>query len=133
LSALAPIKIAGRSFTIIDPNAVYNLQEHAYELAKQSCDADLKKVEDYLPSLASISQLLSRPSNLDDSEEQITRRLTASFFLMGYVPVLFDRQTRTLTFTDGDEIIMARFRHRNGRPTNITYVEKLVGLMTKQG
>jgi len=132
-SKLTPIKIAGRAFTIIDPNAVYNLQEHAYELAKQSCDADLKKAEAYLSSLASISQLLSRPSTIDDSEEQVARRLTVSFFLMGYIPVLYDRQSRTLTFTDADEIIMARFRHRIGRPTNVTYVEKLVGLMTKQG
>jgi len=112
---------------------VYNLQEHAHESAKQSCAADFKKVEAYLSSLASISQLLSQPSTLDDSEEQVARRLTVAFFLMGYIPLLFDRQSRTLTFTDGVEIIMARFRHRNGRPTNITYVERLVGLMTKQG
>jgi hypothetical protein len=133
LSTLVPIKIADRAFTIIDPNAVYNLQEYAYELAKRSCAADLKKVEAYLSSLASISQLLSRPSTLDDSEEQVTRRMAVSFFLMGYIPLLFDRQSRTLTFTDGNEIIMARFRHRNGRPTNVTYVKKLVGIMTKQG
>jgi len=133
LSTLLPIKIADRAFTIIDPSAVYNLQEHAHELAKQSCAADFKKVEAYLSSLASISQLLSQPSTLDDSEEQVARRLTVAFFLMCYIPLLFDRQSRTLTFTDGVEIIMARFRHRNGRPTNITYVERLVGLMTKQG
>jgi hypothetical protein len=133
LSTLLPIKIADRAFTIIDPSAVYNLQEHAYQLAKQSCAADFKKVEAYLSSLASISELLSRPSTLDDSEEQVARRLTVSFFLMGYIPVLYDRQSRTLTFTDGNEIIMARFRHRYGIPTNITYVEKLVVLMTKQG
>src|SRR5262245_51098488 len=133
LSTLLPIKIADRAFTIIDPNAVYSLQEHAYVLAKRSCAADFEKVEAYLSSLAFISQLLSRPSTIDDSEEQVARRLTVSFFLMGYIPLLFDRQSRTLTFSDGNEIIMARFRHRNGRPTNITYVEKLVGLMTNQG
>lgn len=133
LSTLLPIKIADRGFSIIDPNAVYNLQEHAYEFAKQSCAADLKKVEAHLSSLASISQLLSRPSTSDDSEEQIARRLTVSFFLMGYIPLLFDRPSRTLTLTDGNEIIMARFRHRDGKPTNVSYVERLVGLMTKQG
>jgi hypothetical protein len=133
LSTLLPIKIADRAFTIIDPSAVYNLQEHAYQLAKQSCAADFKKVEAHLSSLASISQLLSRPSTLDDSEEQVARRLTVSFFLMGYIPVLYDRQSRTITFADGNEIIMARFRHRYGTPTNITYVQKLVVLMTKQG
>src|SRR5262249_2943559 len=86
-----------------------------------------------LSTLASISQLLFRPSTLDDSEEQVARRLAVAFFLMGYIPVLFNSQHRTLTFTDGGEMIMARFRHRGGRPTKVTYVEKLVGLMTEQG
>jgi hypothetical protein len=128
-----PIKIANRGFSIIDPNVVFNLQEHAFEIAKQSCAADLKKAEEHLSTLASISKLLFRPSTLDDSEEQVARRLTAAFFLMGYIPVLFDSQHRTLTFNDGGEMIMARFRHRGGRPTNVTYVEKLVRLMTEQG
>jgi len=133
LSALLPIRIADRAFSIIDPNAVYDLREHAYGIAKQSCVADLKKADAYLSSLASISQLLFRPSTLDDSEEQVARRLIVSFFLMGYIPILFDRSDRAITFTDGGEIIMARFRHRDGRPTNITYVKKLVGLMTERG
>jgi len=133
LSTLLPVRIAGRAFSIIDPTAVYNLREHAYELAKQSGVADLKKAEAYISSLASLSQLLFRASTLDDSEEQVARRLIVSFFLMGYIPILFDKQHRTLTFTDGGEIIMARFRHRDGRPTNVTYVKKLVRLMTEQG
>ena len=133
LSTLVPIRIANRAFSIFDLNAPHNLREHAHEAAKQSCATDVKKVEAYLPSLASISQLLLRPSTFDDSEEQVARRLTASFFLMGYIPLLFDKQNRALTFTDGDEKIMVRFRHRDGSPTNINYVRKLVGLMREQG
>jgi DnaJ domain len=133
LSMLAPIKIENRGFSIIDPSAVYNIQEHAYEIAKQSCVVDMKKVENYISSLAFMSEILFRPSTLDDSEEHVARRLTVSFFLMGYIPVLFDSQHRTLTFSDGGEMIMARFRHRAGRPIHITYVEKLVRLMTEQG
>jgi hypothetical protein len=133
LATFAPIKIENRGFSIIDPSAVYNLQEHAYEIAKQSCDADIKKVERYISSLAFLSQILFRPSTLYDSEEHVARRLTVSFFLMGYIPVLFDGQHRTLTFSDGGEMIMARFRHRGGRPINISYVEKLVSLMTEKG
>jgi len=133
LSTLAPIKIENRGFSVIDPSAVYNLQEHAYELAKQSCAADMKKVESYISSLASLSQILFRPSTLDDSEEHVARRLTVSFFLMGYIPVLFDSRQRTLTFSDGGEMIIARFSHRAGRPIDITYVEELVRLMKEQG
>lgn len=133
LSMLAPIKIENRVFSIIDPSALYNLQEHAYELAKQSCAAEMEKVESYISSLAFLSQILFRPSTFDDSEEQVARRLAVSFFLMGYFPVQFDSQQRTLTFSDGGETIMARFRHRGGGPINIAYVEKLVSLMTEKG
>ncbi len=133
LSTLAPVKIANRAFSIIDPNAVYNLRELAYQSAKQSCAANLKKVEAYLSSLATISQILFRPSTLDDSEEQIARRLAVAFFLMGYIPALFDKLHRTITFTDGGELIMARFRHREGGPTTTAYVEEMVELMTQQG
>ena len=133
LSTLAPIKIENRSFSVIDPSAVYKLQEHAYELAKISCAADMKKVESYISTLALLSQILFRPSTLDDSEEHIARRLTVSFFLMGYIPVLFDSQLRTLTFSDGGEMIMARFNQRARRPIDITYVEMLVRIMTEQG
>src|SRR5215813_433718 len=133
LSTLAPIKIGNRGFSVIDPGSVYKLQEHAYELAKQSCAADMKKVQSYISSLASLSQILFRPSTLDDSEEHVARRLTVSFFLMGYIPVLFDSQYKTITLSDGDEMIMARFSHRAGRPIDITCVESLVGLMGEQG
>jgi len=130
---LVPINIGNRGFSVIDPGSVYKLQEHAYELAKQSCAADMKKVQSYISSLASLSQILFRPSTLDDSEEHVARRLTVSFFLMGYIPVLFDSQYKTITLSDGDEMIMARFSHRAGRPIDITYVESLVGLMGEQG
>src|SRR5262249_20506361 len=132
LSTMVPVRIGDRTFSIFHLNASHNLLGHAYEMAKQSCVRDMNKVGAYLSSLAFISQLLLRPSTLDNSEEHVARRLTASFFLMGYIPLLFDRKYRTLTFTDGDEKIIVRFRHRDGRPINISYVEKLVELMAKE-
>jgi hypothetical protein len=132
LSTLAPFRIANHSFSIFGLNDTDSLKKHAQDVAKQSCARDAKKVEAFLSSLAYISELLLRPTSFDDSEEQVVRRLSASFFLMGYSPLLYDRQNRTLTFTDGDEKIMVRFRHRGGIATNINYVEKLVGLMREQ-
>lgn len=52
---------------------------------------------------------------------------------MGYTPLQFDRQNRTLLFTDGGERLLVRFRHRTGNATNITYVEKLLSLMLANG
>jgi curved DNA-binding protein CbpA len=129
LSRLTGVQIANRRFSIFDFNSADSLRQHAQYAAKESCSKDVNSLERHFSSLASITELLLRPSTFDDSEEQVARRLTASFFLMGYIPIQFDRDDRTLVFTDGDEKILVRFRHRSGIATNITYVEKLVSLM----
>jgi len=128
ISRLAGVQIAGRTFSLLKVNW-RDLQEHAAHVANNSCIKDAGELERHFLSLSSISELLLRPSSFDDSEEQVARRLSASFFLMGYIPIRFDPQDRTLAFSDGEESILVRFRHRSGIATNITYVEKLVDLM----
>jgi hypothetical protein len=129
ISRVSGVQIANQRFSIFDFDAASKLQKHAKQVANESCTKEVSNLERHYSSLASLSELLLRPSTFDDSEEQVARRLTASFFLMGYAPLQFDRENRTLFFTDGEEKILVRFRHRAGIATNITYVEKLVSLM----
>jgi hypothetical protein len=41
----------------------------------------------------------------------------------------YDGQTRILIFSDGEEKIVIRFRHRSGAPTNISYVKDMARIM----
>lgn len=133
ISRLSGIQIANRSFSIFDFNSEDILREHAKKVAKESCVNDINNLDRHFSSLASLAELLLRTSTYDDSEEQVARRITAAFFLMGYMPLSYDSENRTILFTDGEEKTLVRFRHRAGIATNITYVEKLVSLMSRHG
>jgi hypothetical protein len=133
VARLNGIQIADRSFSIFDLNPEEQLREHAQNAAKESCINDANKLDRHFSSLASLAELLLRSSTYDDSEEQVARRITAAFFLMGYMPLQYDNENRTILFTDGEEKMLVRFRHRAGLATNITYVEKLVSLMSRYG
>jgi curved DNA-binding protein CbpA len=133
LSTLGGIQIENRSFSIFDINPNEKFREHAQNTAKESCAKDVSNLDRHFSSLASLAELLLRTSTYDDSEEQVARRITGAFFLMGYMPLNYDSENRTILFTDGEENILIRFRHRSGIATNITYVEKLVSLMSRHG
>jgi curved DNA-binding protein CbpA len=118
------------SFTILDLSLGNNLHQAAQLLAKETCENEVNALNNHFSSLASLSELLLRSSTYDDSEEQVARRLAASFFIMGYYPINFDREDRALLFNDGENNILVRYRHRSGIATNIAYVEKLTFLMS---
>lgn len=130
VSALSGASIEGKTFSPFRPGAYEALREHARNRARESCSTDVSKLDRHYQSLASLSELLLRSSTFDDSEEQVARRLAAAFFLMGYMPESYDRDARMLIFTDGDQRIAVRFRHRTGAATNIAYVKRLVRLMS---
>jgi hypothetical protein len=129
VARLGGITIEGREFSIFEFGTTDKIRQHARKTAENSCARDVSNLSQYFSTLASLSEMLTRPSTLDDSEQQVARRLAASFFLMGFLPIRFDAQSRLLIFTDGDEKILIRFRHRTGISTNVTFVEKLVSLM----
>lgn len=85
--------------------------------------------ERYLQYAAEIGDLAERPTTTDTSEEQVARRIAVTFFLMGYLPVHYDGKSRVLVFSDGEEKIIIRFRHRPGAPTNIAYAKEMARLM----
>ena len=87
----------------------------------------------YVSAIAALSGLLLRPTDLDDSEEQVARRVTATLFMMGYKPLGFDRRYRLLLFTDGEERLLIRFRHRSGPAVNVAYVQGMVDAMEYTG
>ncbi len=128
---LAGIQIENRHFSLFASQA--EIGKFAKDFAEGSCKKDIDNLSRYSSILASITDLLLRSSSFDDSEEQVARRLTAAFFLMGYVPYSYDRESRILIFNVGEEKVVVRFRHRSGIATNITFVEKLVEKMQMRG
>jgi len=95
--------------------------------------AEEESLDHYRKILASVSELLGRSSSFADSEDQVARRIASALFVMGYQPLQYDRQSRVLIFTDGQERLLVRYRHRSGVPTNVTYVERMVEAMGHHG
>ena len=106
------------------------LDAFARDAANRSCSEEVQGLDRYFAEIAALSELLSRSSSFDDSEEQIVRRLAGAFFLMGYMPVRFDRDNRLLLVTDSEENLLVRFRHRRGAATNVAYVRALRDFMS---
>lgn len=105
------------------------IEQQAHKLAAKECHDKAASFDRYNSDLASIVELTTRPSSFDDSEIQVARRLTAALFLSGYNPSYYDSETRTILFSDKDEKLLVRFRHRSGVAVNVAYVEKLCQLM----
>ena len=87
----------------------------------------------YARGIAFLSGLLIRPTELDDSEDQLARRITAALFVMGYKPLGYDRRYRLLLFTDDEERLLIRFRHRTGAAIKVTFVQGMVDAMEYTG
>lgn len=132
LKTVFGIDVAGHRISILLFSSS-KLNTIAQQIAKESCDIDIRSFQKYFSILTYISELLSQKSTLNDSEENIARRLAISFFLMGYAPSYYDRDNRIIRFLDGNNSFLVRYRHRSGAPTNISYVEKLVELMKRYG
>lgn len=96
-------------------------------------EAQDPRLAQYARGIAMLSGLLLRPTELDDSEDQMARRITAALFVMGYKPLGYDRRYRLLLFTDDEERLMIRFRHRSGAAINMAYVQGMVDAMEYTG
>ncbi len=129
-SKLQGIEIAAQKFSIFDVGIDEKIKAHARTVAQDECKNQINNIDSRWSSIALLAELLMRPSSFDDSEEQVARRITASFFLMGYRPAEYYQDHRILTFTDGEERIVVRFRHRTGQAMNITYVKALTSVMS---
>jgi hypothetical protein len=72
------------------------------------------------------SNFLFDPST---SESSMALTLVLGFFCLGYKPLGFFASDRTLVFEDDDGLILVRYRHREGIPTNVSYVRDLAARM----
>jgi hypothetical protein len=127
------VVVGSIKFKFDDENWHYKISKAAGQRIDQECQAEIDALQKYLRHIGSITELLERGTTFDDSEEQVARRLTAAFFLMGYQPVHFDREARIIVFTDGEEKLVIRFRHRSGVATNVAYVKRMVEEMRSYG
>lgn len=134
LGSLGLLKLKGaelqgkKKFPLFGTDAA-ELKKHAESTAAKQCHDEACRYDRYLADFASIVETAARPSSFDDSEIHVARRITVALFLMGYVPSHYDSDSRTILFTDKDENLMVRFRHRAGSAINISYVERLRALM----
>lgn len=126
LSAGTPV--GGKSFNAIRMDRE-SLIHHATSTARRSCQAEESALDTHFSQLSDLGVLLTQPSTLDESEVQVARRLVVAFFVVGYMPSHYDMPQRMIAFTDGEQAILVRFRHRDGASTNVKYVEKLARSM----
>jgi hypothetical protein len=105
------------------------LLAEAHDAAEDACKRDAASFDRYDRSVASIADLLLKQVTFADTEANVARRITTVFFLLGYKPLEVFGADRALLFTDGEERLLVRFRHRTGATTNATFVEQLVQSM----
>jgi curved DNA-binding protein CbpA len=128
LSLLKGVKIDGNTFPLFFANNK-DIEKAAEEKAKIHCSSLEYGLNQYNDYFASIIDISLRGSSFDDSEIQVTRRIVISLFFMGYKPVYYSGEARSILVADGDVKLVLRFRHRTGPSINITYVQKLHALM----
>ncbi len=126
-SVRGPVINSTRRFAL-NPGSQWVTKE-AEHSATQRCEHETAGLQRYYSDLASIMELVLRRSSFDDSESQIARRITTTFFLLGFAPIAYAPPDRTLRFSDGEDELLVRFRHRGGAAVNVSYVEKLIGAM----
>lgn len=129
-SKLKGVQVGEQKIPLFSSELSQKIERQAHDAAAKDCHFKAAAFEKYNSDLATMVQLITRPSSFDDSEIQVARRLTAAMFLSGYNPTNYDGDSRTILFADGDEKLLVRFRHRSGMTVNISYVEKLCELMT---
>lgn len=127
------IKVGNSRVSLADANWREKVLSEAAAEVDRQIRQGAERLRKYLGSIASLQALLSRSSGFDDSEEQVARRIAATLFLMGYRPERFDRDDRMLAFSDGEERILVRYRHRSGVATNVAYVRRMVEAMQGRG
>jgi hypothetical protein len=130
LNRLSGITIGSQSLALFGSDTTQQIERVAHELAAKDCHNRAAAFDRHISDLAAIVELVGRPSSFDDSETQVARRLTAALFLSGYNASRYDGENRTILFSDGDERILVRYRHRSGAAVNVAYVEKLCQLMS---
>lgn len=129
ISNLYGVEVRARRFSVFDPKVGDKIAVYAKEQTERECQQEVDQLDSGWQALASLSELLLKESGFDESEQQVARRIAASLFLMGYRPQNYYQDSRTFTFTDGDEKLAVRFRHRKGQATNVTYVKTLHSIM----
>lgn len=122
-----------RTVRFSDPSWRDAIRAAATEKLEIESHAEEQSIDRYQKILASISELVGRSSSFADSEDHVARRITAALFVMGYQPLQYDRQSRILVFTEGQERLVVRYRHRSGVATNVAYVERMVDAMGRHG
>ena len=133
MALFSGVTLHTRTVRFDDPGWRDAIRSAAVEKVNAESRAEQESDDRYRKILASLSELLGRSSSFADSEDQVARRIAAALFIMGYQPLNYDRQARILVFTDGEERLLVRYRHRPGMATNVTYVERMVEAMGLHG
>jgi len=125
------VQIGPRRVRFSDASWRQTVRQIAADVVTASAKEAESESERHIGSVASITEILTRLSTFEDTEDQVARRIACTLFLMGYMPLTYERQNRLLVFTDGHERLVVRYRHRTGPPTNVTYVQRMIDAMVR--
>lgn len=132
LPGLTGADIAGRRFPLFGTE-LGALNAHAEGFVRRECEREASALDQRNVEFSQIVEVLTRPSSQHDDEIYVARRISAALFVMGYSPIFYDSENRMIVFADGEERLVARFRHRDGASVNVSYVEKFHMLARAHG
>lgn len=132
LTGFTGVDIAGRRFSLFGTDRSA-LDGHAESLVRKQCEIEASALDRRNAEFTQIVEVLTRASSQHDDEIYVARRISAALFVMGYSPIFYDSENRMMVFADGEERLVARFRHRDGASVNVSYVEKFHALANAHG
>ena len=127
------VSLRGRRVSALAPSATRQVREYAHELAEASTARDASEFDVHLSALQEIRELLRRPTLSDHSLEEVAARLSAAFFLLGYVPARWEPERERLVVSRGGNEVTVQLRAATGKSLSVTQIDRFLKGLASQG
>ena len=127
------VRLRGKRVSALSPKAGATAREHAHALATESVARDAADFDVHTEALGELRDLLRQPSRPEDPLDFVAARLSAAFFLLGYVPVRWEADQERLLVSRGGNEVVVQLRAADGRALSITQVDRFLKHLASQG
>ena len=111
---------------LLDPRAPRRLSDEAERLSQLSVERDRERLEVHFAALEAVSRLILTPTKPTDSDGLVLRRLLATLFVLGYLPMRHEPAQQRV-FLEGEMgSAVLYFRHGTNASLAVTSVEKVL-------
>jgi len=116
----------GQRVPLLDPRAPRRLSDEAERLSQLSVERDRERLEVHFAALEAVSRLILTPTKPTDSDGLVLRRLLATLFVLGYLPMRHEPAQQRV-FLEGEMgSAVLYFRHGTNASLAVTSVEKVL-------